>query len=42
MGKVSRAIHKYMRNVGNAGMTGRGGSNLYRSVSYRTAGGSCV
>ena len=31
-----------MRSEGIAGMTGRGYLNLYRSVSYRTAGGSFV
>ena len=37
---VSRVIRKYMRNVGIDG--GRGYRNLYRPVSYRTAGGCCV
>lgn len=31
-----------MRSEGIAGMTGRGSANLYRPVSYRTAGGCCV
>ena len=35
-------IHRYMRSVGIAGMTGRGYRNLYRPISYRTAGGSFV
>ena len=39
---VSRVIHRYMRCVEIAGMTGRGYRNLYRPVTYRTAGGSCV
>ena len=40
--KVISSIHRYMQSVGIAGMTGRGYRNLYRPVSYRTAGGSCV
>ena len=39
---ASRVIHRYMRSVGIAGMTGRGYPNLYRPISYRTAGGSFV
>ena len=35
-------IHRYMRSVGIAGMTGRGYRNLYRPIVLRTAGGSCV
>lgn len=39
---VSPVIHRFMPSVGNDGMTGRGSANLYRQVSYRTAGGCCV
>ena len=34
--------YKFMRSVEIVGMTGRGGANLYRPISYRTAGGCCV
>lgn len=39
---VSCTIHRFMRNVGIAGMTGSGYQNLCRPAHHRTAGGCCV
>lgn len=44
---ASRVIHRFMQREETVGITtdvyrGRDDSNLYRSISYRTAGGCCV